>query len=59
MQDSVYPCDISHTLLRSLQENLITFTLVVEFEQAETLPIAEDEANCGHPHPAILADHIT
>ena len=26
------------------------FTLVVEFEQAETLLIAEDEANCGHPH---------
>ena len=27
-----------------------SLTLVVEFEQAEALPIAEDEANCGHPH---------
>ena len=47
---SVYSRDISQTLLHSLQVNLITFTLVVEFEQAEALPIAEDEANCVHPH---------
>ena len=27
-----------------------SYSLVVESEQAEALPLAEDEANCGHPH---------
>ena len=32
------------------QTLISSFTFVVESEQAEALPLAEDEANCGHPH---------
>ena len=27
-----------------------SYSLVVESEQAKALPLAEDEANCGHSH---------